>query len=110
MADKVQRYGTNVDLSGCPHEHGGYVTYSAFADLEAERAKLWTKNRELLGSNDVKSAVLGTIKDELRDLKALHADIIEQGRLVQIGASGESKYGAMSAGEYIEWVMGELGK
>jgi hypothetical protein len=48
------------------------------------------------------------LETKLRDTKALHASIIEQGRLVQIGASGESKYGAMSEGEYIEWMMGRL--
>lgn len=32
---EVQRYGTNVDLSGCPHPYGGYVTYSDYAKLEA---------------------------------------------------------------------------
>ncbi len=48
------------------------------------------------------------LESELRDLRALHAEIIEQGRKVQIAASGESKYGAMSAGEYIDWVLGKL--
>jgi hypothetical protein len=50
----------------------------------------------------------GCLLMERADTKALHSSIIEQGRLVQIGASGESKYGAMSDSEFIEWMLNLL--
>jgi hypothetical protein len=53
-------------------------------------------------------AYMEALETELLDLRALHASIIEQGRLVQIGASGESEHGAMSDSRYIEWVKGRL--
>lgn len=47
------------------------------AKLEAERADLWRKNRELLGAHDVKAAALGDAQDDLRDTKSLHREIID---------------------------------
>jgi hypothetical protein len=55
-----------------PHPEGSWVLHFEYAKLETE----------------------------LRDTKALHASIIEQGRLV--GA------GAMSPEEYIDWVRKQL--
>jgi len=86
MADRVQRFQ--------PHD--------------------WTDGN---GGSSMRTSLVGSYVDyldyvkiaaELCDLNALHADLIDHGRKVQIAASGESKYGAMSDSEFIEWALGKL--
>jgi hypothetical protein len=85
--------------------NGAWVLHSEYYKLETELRDM-TIDRDLWQSDHNEDCPNAA---SLESIQALHASIIEQGRLVQIGASGESKYGAMSAGEYIEWVKGELG-
>jgi hypothetical protein len=92
MADKVQR----------PKPQGGdYRPHYRKREADAYMDQVET---EL----DNYRLTFRAIERQSKVIAALHASIIEQGRLVQIGASGESKYGAMSAGEYIEWVLNKL--
>ena len=101
MADKRQRQGGLRPLRACPkcglgmpdsHVCKGAQPLEDYFK-EAYRRTLESERKLLL---------------QLSDVASLHADIIEQGRKVQIAASGESKYGAMSAGEYIEWMLNLL--
>jgi hypothetical protein len=100
MADNVKRQGGLRPLRACPKcglgmpdSHVCKVQSNEAYYKEAYRRTLESERKLLL---------------QLSDIAALHADIIDQGRKVQIAASGESKYGAMSAGDYIEWVLGKL--
>jgi len=85
MADKVQR-------PSLMWEKDHWVAYAGKLETELDNYRLTFR----------------AIERQSKVIADLHASIIEQGRLVQIGASGESKYGAMSAGEYIEWMLGKL--
>lgn len=82
------------------------------ADKRQRPIAVW---RLTQGSILVRSVAAGAVYVSYADYKklktevaSLHADIIEQGRKVQIAASGESKYGAMSDSEFIEWMLGKL--
>lgn len=107
MADEAQRYklrGCTGDNGSCYaemviHHDGDYMLHSACTKLETELQTVLQREAAPQVRHD----------NKLDQIAALHAEIIEQGRLVQIAASGESKYGAMSAGEYIKWALGKLG-
>ncbi|WP_348269731.1 hypothetical protein P8936_16410 [Edaphobacter paludis] len=97
MADKVQRYGHSEFYRGEGldlREDGPYVRHEDYAKIEAEL--------------DNYRLTFRAIERQSKVIAALHASIIEQGRLVQIGVSGESKYGAMSDSDFIEWMLGKL--
>ena len=101
MADKMQRQGGLRPLRTCPN--CGLGMPDSHVCRGAQPLEDYFKEAYRRTSESELKLLL-----QLSDVASLHADIIEQGRKVQIAASGESKYGAMSDSDFIEWALGKL--